>query len=333
MSEPTVDLDFRLDGRVALVTGGGIGHRRRDRRRPRAPRGPAVAVVDLNESGAVDACRRPSATTAAASAATWPTPNRSPPPSTRSPAALDRIDILVNSAGVVMLAPAEELSIKAWDTTIDVNLKGTFLMCQTVGNRMLAAGRGAIINMASQAATVALDQHVAYCASKFGVVGLSKVLAAEWAGRGVRVNTISPTVVLTELGHKAWDGPRGDALKKRIPTGRFAYPNEIAAAAVFLASDAAGNDQRRRPAHRRWLHHKITINANAKCHRRGPLAHSRAHRSISHRKDQLETDVHCHGVRTRRRSRSCRRSQRSPGSPCVDGQYVPEWPTQGATRR
>ena len=62
-------------------------------------------------------------------------------------------------------------------------------MCQTVGNRMLAAARGAIINMASQAATVALDQHVAYCASKFGVVGLSKVLAAEWAGRGVRVNT------------------------------------------------------------------------------------------------------------------------------------------------
>ena len=138
-----------------------------------------------------------------------------------------------------MLAPAEELSLNAWDATIDVNLKGTFLMCQTVGNRMLAAGRGAIINMASQAATVALDQHVAYCASKFGVVGLSKVLAAEWAGRGVRVNTISPTVVLTELGHKAWDGPRGDALKKLIPTGRFAYPNEIAAAAVFLASDAA----------------------------------------------------------------------------------------------
>jgi D-threitol dehydrogenase (NAD+) len=104
---------------------------------------------------------------------------------------------------------------------------------------MLAAGRGVIINMASQAATVAIDEHVAYCASKFGVVGITKVLAAEWGGRGVRVNSISPTVVLTDLGIKAWDNPKGEALKKLIPVGRFAYPNEIAAAAVYLASDAA----------------------------------------------------------------------------------------------
>ena len=154
-------------------------------------------------------------------------------------AAFGRIDVLVNSAGVALLAPAEDLALDAWDTTIAVNLKGTFLMCQSVGRHMLDAGGGVIVNMASQAATVALDQHVAYCASKFGVVGVSKVLATEWGGRGVRVNTISPTVVLTELGHKAWDGPRGDALKTQIPVGRFAYPNEIAAAAVFLASDAA----------------------------------------------------------------------------------------------
>ena len=237
MSELTIDLNFRLDGRVALVTGGasGIGAAIAA---AFAAKGARIAVVDLNESGALDAAAAlgddshgfrcdvadPESVTATVDAVAK---------------TLDRIDILVNSAGIVMLAPAEELSLDAWDATIDVNLKGTFLMCQTVGNRMLAAGRGAIINMASQAATVALDQHVAYCASKFGVVGLSKVLAAEWAGRGVRVNTISPTVVLTELGHKAWDGPRGDALKKLIPTGRFAYPNEIAAAAVFLASDAA----------------------------------------------------------------------------------------------
>src|SRR4029079_3253837 len=106
-----------------------------------------------------------------------------------------RIDVLVNSAGVAFLAPAEELTVDAFDATIDVNLKGTFLVCQAVGRHMLAQGAGKIINLASQAASEALDQHVAYCASKFGVVGLSKVLASEWAGRGVTVNTVSPTVV------------------------------------------------------------------------------------------------------------------------------------------
>ena len=153
--------------------------------------------------------------------------------------AFGRVDVLVNSAGVVILAPAEELSVSAWDTTLAVNLKGTFLMSQAIGRHMLGAGRGKIINLASQAATVALDEHVAYCASKFGVVGLSKVLASEWAGRGVTVNTISPTVVLTDLGRKAWAGPKGDAMRELIPTGRFAYPEEIAATALFLASHAA----------------------------------------------------------------------------------------------
>jgi NAD(P)-dependent dehydrogenase (short-subunit alcohol dehydrogenase family) len=86
---------------------------------------------------------------------------------------------------------------------------------------------------------VALDQHAAYCASKFAVVGLSKVLASEWAPRGVTVNTVSPTVVLTELGRKAWEGPKGDALKAQIPTGRFALPEEVAATVLFLASNNA----------------------------------------------------------------------------------------------
>jgi NAD(P)-dependent dehydrogenase (short-subunit alcohol dehydrogenase family) len=238
MTEPTVDFDFPLSDKVALVTGGasGIGAAIVS---ALATKGAAVAVVDLDAEAAsaratevgngargfhCDVSDPASVTAAVDSVIT----------------AFGRIDILVNSAGIVMLAPAEDLSLDAWDKTIDINLKGTFLVCQTVGAHMLAAGTGAIVNMASQAATVALDQHVAYCASKFGVVGVSKVLASEWGGRGVRVNTISPTVVLTELGRKAWDGPKGDALKTQIPMGRFAYPDEIAAAAVFLASDAAG---------------------------------------------------------------------------------------------
>ncbi|MGY4649375.1 D-threitol dehydrogenase (NAD+) [Mycobacterium sp. URHB0021] len=237
MPEPIVDLDFNLRDKTALITGGasGIGAAIAS---AFVAKGARAAVVDLNESAAMEM------------AATVGNDSRGFHCDVADPAsvtatvdevveALGNIDILVNSAGVAILAPAEDLELGAWDKTIDVNLKGTFLMSQAVGRHMLAAGHGVIINMASQAATVALDQHIAYCASKFGVVGISKVLAAEWGGRGVRVNTISPTVVLTELGHKAWDGPRGDALKKLIPTGRFAYPNEIAAAAVFLASDAA----------------------------------------------------------------------------------------------
>jgi NAD(P)-dependent dehydrogenase (short-subunit alcohol dehydrogenase family) len=154
-------------------------------------------------------------------------------------AAHNAVDILVNSAGIVALAPAENLEKSAWDITMAVNLSGTFFMSQEVGKRMLDRGSGKIINLDSQAGSVSLHDHAAYCASKFGVIGVTKVLASEWANRGVTVNSISPTVVLTELGKKAWDGEKGDALKKLIPTGRFALPEEIAATAVFLASDGA----------------------------------------------------------------------------------------------
>jgi len=232
-----LDLSFGLDGRVALVTGGasGIGAAIVD---TFVAKGARVAVVDLDGDAAAKKAAEhgglasgygcdvtdPSAVDAAVDAVL---------------AEYGRIDILVNCAGVAILAPAEDLTVSAFDTTINVNLKGTFLVCQAVGRLLLAQGSGKIINLASQAASVALDQHVAYCASKFAVVGLSKVLASEWGGRGVTVNTVSPTVVLTELGRKAWEGPKGDALKAQIPTGRFALPEEIAATALFLASSAA----------------------------------------------------------------------------------------------
>jgi D-threitol dehydrogenase (NAD+) len=157
----------------------------------------------------------------------------------RALAAVDHVDVLVNSAGIVDLAPAEDLGVGAWNRTLAVNLSGTFFMSQAVGRHMLAAGRGKIINMASQAASVGLLEHAAYCASKAGVVGLTKVLATEWAGRGVTANCISPTVVLTDLGRKAWAGAKGEAAKKEIPVGRFALPREVAGAALFLASGAS----------------------------------------------------------------------------------------------
>jgi NAD(P)-dependent dehydrogenase (short-subunit alcohol dehydrogenase family) len=154
--------------------------------------------------------------------------------------AFGRIDILSNTAGVVFLDDAEKLSEKEWDVTMAVNLKAVFMLSQAVGKKMIASGNGGkIINMASQAGLVALDNHVAYCASKAAVISITKTLAMEWGQFNIKVNSISPTVILTELGKKAWAGEVGENMKKLIPAGRFGYPEEVAAAAVFLASEAA----------------------------------------------------------------------------------------------
>lgn len=229
--------DFSLSGKLAVVTGAasGIGAAIAE---GFATKGARVALLDMNlDAAAARAASLPDAracacnVTDAASIATAVAEIR---------AAMGEIDILVNSAGIVDLAPAEEISDAAWTRTIDVNLTGSFLMAREVGRAMIAAGRGGrIVNLASQAGSVAIDGHVAYCASKFGIIGVTKTLALEWGRHGITVNSISPTVVLTDLGRKAWDGPKGEAMKAQIPAGRFAEPHEIAAAAVFLASDEA----------------------------------------------------------------------------------------------
>ncbi|EAC8724417.1 D-threitol dehydrogenase [Listeria monocytogenes] len=150
-----------------------------------------------------------------------------------------KIDILANSAGVALLEKAEDLSEEYWDKTMELNLKGSFLMAQIIGREMIATGGGKIVNMASQASVIALDKHVAYCASKAAIVSMTQVLAMEWAPYNINVNAISPTVILTELGKKAWAGQVGEDMKKLIPAGRFGYPEEVAACALFLVSDAA----------------------------------------------------------------------------------------------
>ncbi|EAH0134984.1 D-threitol dehydrogenase [Listeria monocytogenes] len=150
-----------------------------------------------------------------------------------------KIDILANSAGVALLEKAEDLPEEYWDKTMELNLKGSFLMAQIIGREMIATGGGKIVNMASQASVIALDKHVAYCASKAAIVSMTQVLAMEWAPYNINVNAISPTVILTELGKKAWAGQVGEDMKKLIPAGRFGYPEEVAACALFLASDAA----------------------------------------------------------------------------------------------
>lgn len=149
------------------------------------------------------------------------------------------VDILVNSAGVALLDKALTLSEQMWDATINVNLSASFKMAQAAGRVMTKAGYGRIINLASQASVVGLDQHVAYCASKAGIVGMTKVLSMEWAPRGVTVNAVSPTVVETPLGKEAWAGEKGEAMKNLIPVGRFAQPEEVAALIAYLAGDNA----------------------------------------------------------------------------------------------
>jgi len=233
----TSDLSVRLDQQVALVTGGASGIGLAIAQRFVAS-GAVVVIVDRNLAAASDAAR------AIGEAAEAVECDVTSAESIRMAVeqAVDRhgrIDILVNSAGVALLAPAEDLADDQWHATLAVNLTGTYLMSREVGARMLAAGRGRIINLASQAASVALPDHVAYCASKSGVLGLTRVLALEWGGRGITTNAISPTVVLTPLGLQAWDNPKGEAHRAEIPRGRFAMPEEIAAVATFLASSAA----------------------------------------------------------------------------------------------
>ena len=233
----SIDTSFSLEGKVVVVTGGasGIGAAIASMV---AQKGAVVAVLDMARAPAEQVAEElgehavpfvvdvtnPDSVDGAISAVTKH---------------FGRIDVLFHSAGIVALDPAESVTTQDWYRQIDVNLSGTFLVNQAAGKVMLQMGRGKIINMASQAGSIALHHHAAYCASKWGVIGLSKVLAAEWAGRGVTVNTISPTVVMTAMGKKAWAGQKGEDLKKLIPVGRFAEPEEIAAAAVFLASDAS----------------------------------------------------------------------------------------------
>jgi NAD(P)-dependent dehydrogenase (short-subunit alcohol dehydrogenase family) len=240
LTPPVTDisgLTVRLDGQVAVITGGasGIGLAIAELY---ASFGARVMILDRDLEAATAAAERVGHGAGAYGCDV--TSSASVREAVQAVlAAAGQVDVLVNSAGVAMLAPAEELGDAAWDTTLAVNLSGTYRMCREVGAAMLERGRGKIINMASQAASVALPDHVAYCASKFGVVGMTRVLALEWAGRGVTANTISPTVVLTPLGINAWDNPKGVAHMAEIPVGRFAMPNEIAATAAFLASGAA----------------------------------------------------------------------------------------------
>jgi len=151
-----------------------------------------------------------------------------------------RIDILVNNAGMGSPIPAEEVTEADWDWMMDLNLKGSFFCCQAAGRIMLSQGSGRIVNISSQASVVAIPGESVYCASKGGLNMLTKVLAAEWAGRGVTVNAVGPTFIRTPGTAERLDDPAFLAgVLAKLPRGRVATIDDVAAAVIYLASDAA----------------------------------------------------------------------------------------------
>ena len=155
-------------------------------------------------------------------------------------AAFGDVSILVNNAGVARTAPAEDVTEADWDAVMNTNLKGAFFVAQAFGRGMLARGHGRIVNVTSQAGVVGLRDHAAYCASKAGLGLLTKVLAIEWGPRGVAVNAVAPTVILTPMGEQVWGDPAiGAPMLAKIPLGRFGRPVEVASVVAFLASDLA----------------------------------------------------------------------------------------------
>ena len=150
-----------------------------------------------------------------------------------------RADVMVNNAGISLISPAEETSFSDYRRVLEVNLVAPFLLAQIFGKKMLEARRGAIINVASVAGLLAVSDRAAYNASKHGLIGLTRTLAAEWGGRGVRVNAVCPGWVKTEmdLADQA-GGSYSDAdITGRVPMARFATPDDVARAIAFLADE------------------------------------------------------------------------------------------------
>src|SRR5262245_44457565 len=154
--------------------------------------------------------------------------------------AMGRIDVLVNNVGIGPEAPAENVSEADFDQTINVNLKGTFFVSQTVGKLMIAEGGGRIVNISSQAGTVALRTESIYCMTKAAINHLTRCLAFEWAAHGINVNSVAPTFIWTD-GTRPF--LREDANRARvldhIPLGRIGEPTDVVGAVIFLASPAA----------------------------------------------------------------------------------------------
>ena len=156
--------------------------------------------------------------------------------------AYGKVDILINNAGISQLShtPTERLPIREWDRIMNINLRGTFLCCQKIGKQMIDGGGGNIVNIATTAGITGVPRAPAYCASKAGVILLTKSLALEWARYHIRVNAIAPHYLETELTEKIRQSAGVfDSLIKQIPLRRFGKTSELVGAVLFLSSDAS----------------------------------------------------------------------------------------------
>ena len=161
----------------------------------------------------------------------------------RALAGLGELDLLVNNAGRALVRPSIDVTDAEWDDVIDTNLKGAFFLSQLFGRACIARKRpGAIVSMASTHGMIGIPQRAVYGISKAGLIQMTRMLAIEWAAANIRVNAVAPTTVLTESRQEMLSDPkvRADMLS-RIPTGRFATPEEVAAAVVYLASPGAAS--------------------------------------------------------------------------------------------